>query len=785
MKKKLDVFISIITVFLVILIFLNFNKSKATSDGSSDLNVQVLDFSNNSEGDCTIITIGDTQILIDSGKKNNTVYKEIEAKLSQALENDNDKVWEYVIFTHADADHIGNSVAVMNYLTSNDNSIGNIIDFDMVTENESRLMELNGDTKTYKDYRSKRMEIDDEKNAESKVKYFSASTLSSDNLYKTYEIENDVTLTILYNYFDDFNVINGLYESSKQGFFKNIISVCTLLEYHGEKLLFTGDLEERDSATSNSLNYENEYINNYKSPISKLSSDCKSKIDDDLPNIKKTTTIIDDSIGAERTLLAYHRDKLSNVLFYKAAHHGSKTSNSGYLMDCIKPEYIAVTAGPGGSSNIYKFPNPIVLNSMVKYTDYIYPTSVLIDNDKGLQKLFGNLNFKFSLDSSSKVTCDVTTEFNNSISENAKAPEIWETVLCEYDSESKSYVQNGAYYLEEISNLTNNTSFSPKLQILEFSSDNFGNCTLLKMGHYDILIDCGSFDNTDRTFINKVKEYCYDGILEYVIITKSIDDSYSQMIGTHKLNDKNGIFDLFKIDNLIDFNNCTNYSNTKLVDGDTYTLYTTKRDELINNNKIKYLTRYNEKIVVNEYLYFKVFKPKSTNNKENYSNSLTMVFDYKDLGNAKDEAIVFTSATTDYSSILTEVKDKSVIYLRAPTFFGACDNETIKNNVKEQIQSINPINVIWGCHLSAKIEGNDSSLGGKNYLECFIKRNRNVYGVKKEVDGYNSTLVTYIYYDSKYEAKVYNYNSNGLTEADKWISSYYKNLKDTKANVAK
>lgn len=779
MKKKLHVFISIITSFLIILIFLNFNKSKATSKGSNDLNIQVLDFHNNSAGDCIIITIGDTQILIDSGDNNNTVYKKIEDKLSEALENDNEKVWEYVIFTHADADHIGNSVAVMDYLTSNGNSIGNIIDFDMVTENESRLMELNGNTQTYKDYRSKRIEIDDEKNTESPIKYFSASTLSSENLYKTYKIEDDVTLTILYNYFDDFNVINKLYQSSKQGFFKNIVSVCTLFEYHGEKLLFTGDLEERDSATSNSLDYENEYINNYKSPISELSSDCKSKIDDDLSNIKKTTTLIDDTIGAERTLLAYHREKISNVLFYKAAHHGSKTSNSGYLMDCIKPQYIAVTAGPGGSSNINKFPNPIVLNSMVKYTDYIYPTSVLVDNDKGLQKLFGNLNFKFSLDSSSKVMCDVSTEFNNTVSDNAKAPEIWESVLCEYDSESKSYVQNGAYYLEEISNLTNNTSFSPKLQILEFSADSFGNCTLLKMGHYDILIDCGTFDNTNRMFIEKVKEYCYDGILEYVIITKSIDDSYSQMIGTHKLVDKNGIFDLFKINNLIDFNNCTNYSNTKLVDGDTYTLYKTKRDELISNNQIKYLTTYNEKIVVNEYLYFKVFKPKSTNNNENYSNSLTMVFDYKQLGNAKDETIVFTSATTDYSNIIDEVKDKTVVYLRAPTFFGACDNETIKDDVSRQIQSINPLNVVWGCHLNT--ENNGSQLGGKAYLKCFMKRKRDLYGVKKEVDGSNSTLITYIYYDSKYEADVYNYNSNGLGKADsKWISAYYENLKKPK-----
>ena len=781
MRKKINIYISIFTLFLIILISFGFNKIRASTNTPNDLNVQVLDFSNNSEGDCTIITIGTTQILIDSGPNNNTVYQEIESKMISALENDNEKVWEYVIFTHADADHIGNGVKVMDYLTSDGNTIGNIIDFDMIIDstNESRLMELNGNRQIYIDYRNKRMEIDDERNSDSSTKYFSASSLSEDNLYKTYNIAEDVSLTILYNYFDNFEVINKLFNISKLGFYKNIVSVCTLLEYHGEKLLFTGDLEERDSTTKNSLNYENEYINNYESPISiskDLLQNCKSKVEADISNIKKTTTFIGDTIGAERVLLAYHREKLANVLFYKAAHHGSKTSNSGYLMDCIKPKYIAVTAGPGGESNLYNFPNPIVLNSMVKYTDYIYPTSVLVDNEKGLQKLFGNLEFKFSYNSDNTVTCKVTTEFNNRVEKNAKAPEIWESVLCEYDKDSKTYVENGLYYLREISNLTSRTSFSPKLQILEFSSDSFGNCTLLKIGHYDILIDCGTFDTTDRTFVNKVKEYCYDGILEYVIITKSIDDSYSQMIGTHLLKDNNGIFDLFKINNLIDFNDCTTYKDTKPVDNDTYSLYCKKRNELIDSGKLKYITTYNEKIAINEYLYFKVFKPKTTS-EDNYSNSLTVVFDYQQLENAEYQKIVFTSATTDYSCIMDEVNNMSVIYMRAPTFFGVCKEKNIKNNVKRQIDKINPTNIIWGCHLDATLP-NGTELASKSYLECFINSKRNLYRVKKEPDGYNSTLVTYIYYESSYISKVYNYSSTGLSVADSsWINSYYKTLK--------
>lgn len=51
-----------------------------------------------------------------------------------------------------------------------------------------------------------------------------------------------------------------------------------------------------------------------------------------------------------------------------------------------------------------------------------------------------------------------------------------------------------------------------------------GDCTLIKAGDTEILIDAGSRQSSASTIVEYVNNYCTDGILEYVIATHADQD---------------------------------------------------------------------------------------------------------------------------------------------------------------------------------------------------------------------------------------------------------------------
>lgn len=77
-----------------------------------------------------------------------------------------------------------------------------------------------------------------------------------------------------------------------------------------------------------------------------------------------------------------------------------------------------------------------------------------------------------------------------------------------------------------------------------------GDCTLIKAGDTEILIDAGSRASSAETIAEYVSEYCEDGVLEYVIATHADQDHISGFVGTTKIP---GIFDVFECETIIDF----------------------------------------------------------------------------------------------------------------------------------------------------------------------------------------------------------------------------------------
>ena len=120
-----------------------------------------------------------------------------------------------------------------------------------------------------------------------------------------------------------------------------------------------------------------------------------------------------------------------------------------------------------------------------------------------------------------------------------------------------------------------------EINFLELGNKFTGDCTFIKAGDTDILIDAGSREGSAKTICEFVDDYCDDGILEYVIATHAHQDHISGFVGT---NSAPGIFKYYKIDTLIDFAKSNNQTASK--PSGVYTNYINLRDEKIASGDI-------------------------------------------------------------------------------------------------------------------------------------------------------------------------------------------------------
>ena len=70
------------------------------------------------------------------------------------------------------------------------------------------------------------------------------------------------------------------------------------------------------------------------------------------------------------------------------------------------------------------------------------------------------------------------------------------------------------------------------IHFLEVGNKYTGDCTLIKVGDTEILIDAGSRKGSAATIVPYVQQYCTDGVLEYVIATHAHQDHIAGFVGT-------------------------------------------------------------------------------------------------------------------------------------------------------------------------------------------------------------------------------------------------------------
>ena len=110
-----------------------------------------------------------------------------------------------------------------------------------------------------------------------------------------------------------------------------------------------------------------------------------------------------------------------------------------------------------------------------------------------------------------------------------------------YSKSNDAHVAHGDIDVDEV---------DLSIHFLELGNKYTGDCTLIKVGNVEVLIDCGSKSSSVSTVANYINEFCTDGKLEYVIVTHAHQDHYAGFATGENMD---SIFDLFECGTIIDF----------------------------------------------------------------------------------------------------------------------------------------------------------------------------------------------------------------------------------------
>ncbi len=91
------------------------------------------------------------------------------------------------------------------------------------------------------------------------------------------------------------------------------------------------------------------------------------------------------------------------------------------------------------------------------------------------------------------------------------------------------------------------------IHFLELGNQFAGDCTLIKCGNTEVLIDAGSIKKSATTIQSYINKYCTDGVLEYVIATHSHEDHIAAFIGNKNNGERNGILYKNNVQTLIQY----------------------------------------------------------------------------------------------------------------------------------------------------------------------------------------------------------------------------------------
>ena len=291
---------------------------------TAELSIHFLEPGNKYTGDCTLIKVGDTEVLIDAGSRQSsaTTIKNYVTRYCT------DGVLEYVIATHADQDHIAGMVGTSTASGYNgilySYEVDTLIQFPLTGKS---AVTDKGNATLYGKY----LDAVEYAKGEGTSVYTALECWNEENgAQRSYQLGEGITRNILYQRF---------YEETTSD--ENDYSVCMLLSQGAKNYLFTGDLEH----------------------------------------------------DGEQSLI--ENNDLPKCDLFKGGHHGSPTSNTPELFAVIEPKIVCVCCCCGSdeyTDNVANmFPSQAFVDNVAPYTDKVYVTTIVSDNDKGYESMNGNI----------------------------------------------------------------------------------------------------------------------------------------------------------------------------------------------------------------------------------------------------------------------------------------------------------------------------------------------------------------------------------------------------------
>ena len=125
------------------------------------------------------------------------------------------------------------------------------------------------------------------------------------------------------------------------------------------------------------------------------------------------------------------------------------------------------------------------------------------------------------------------------------------------------------------------------IHFLELGNGQAGDSILIDCGDTEVLIDAGSQQGSAKTIKEYLKDYCTDGVLEYVISTHADSDHISGFLGTSTAK---GIFYEYKIGTFIKFDKSDKELTTKSGGKTLYAQYLDAVTSLKEENETKVFT---------------------------------------------------------------------------------------------------------------------------------------------------------------------------------------------------
>ena len=105
----------------------------------------------------------------------------------------------------------------------------------------------------------------------------------------------------------------------------------------------------------------------------------------------------------------------------------------------------------------------------------------------------------------------------------------------------------GEFTEEDVISISNSDI---SVHFLQLGNQFTGDCTLIKTGDQEILIDAGSRKGSAETIVPYIEQFCEDGVLEYVVATHAHQDHIAGFVGTEKAK---GVFESFVCETIIDY----------------------------------------------------------------------------------------------------------------------------------------------------------------------------------------------------------------------------------------